>query len=170
MTANNTGAAYSENNWSTASWQNTSYIRQGAGDTARYIGAVWFDTSGLPSGTKTVKSAVLTIKRNSDAGGSRPVSVVVFSNNVTKGSTNPYLGKGTDTSLGIIYKGDISPFSNNSLVAIAQAIVNGTANAICFYAPNDTPTGVTNNFSANWARFDGVGESAPPTLTITYEA
>lgn len=170
LTAYQTGSARSGNNWSSATWQSQNYIRQGAGDTDRYIGVAWFNPSTLQSGTKTVKSVLLTLRRNSDAGSSRAISVTAYSNNVTKNVSNPHSGMANETYLGTISKGETRSFSaaSGNLLVTAQAIVNGTANAIVFYA-NDTPTGKSGNYSTNWARLDGIGETYVPTLTITYE-
>lgn len=171
LTAWQTGSARSSDNWvSNLRWQNENYIRQGAGDTDRYIGVAWFDPSTLPSGTKIVKSVSLKLKRNADAGSSRAIPVTAYSNTVTKGTSNPHSGMTNQVALGTMLKGDETNFSasGGNLLAIAQAVVDGTANAIVFYA-DDTPTGKSGNYSTSWARFDGVGESVVPTLTIVYE-
>ena len=167
--ANNSGNAYSKNNWATCTWQSVAqanYVRQGADNNAQYAGCMWFSKPNDMPASVTVKSAILTLRRNSEAGKSGPVAVTVYSNTVTKDSGNPYVGMQNATYLGNIEKGAISDVSAPGLVTIAQALMDGTANAIVFYC-GDSPTGTVGRYSTNWARFDGVDETVP-SLTITY--
>lgn len=167
--ANNSGNAYSKNNWATCTWQSTAqanYVRQGADNNAQYAGCMWFSKPNDMPASVTVKSAILTLRRNSEAGKSGPVAVTVYSNTVTKDSGNPYVGVQNATYLGNIEKGAISDVSAPGLVTIAQALMDGTANAIVFYC-GDSPTGTVGRYSTNWARFDGIDETVP-SLTITY--
>lgn len=166
-----TGNAYSKNSWAGCTWQSSSqgnYIRQGADNNAQYMGCAWFVKPSSITGNVTVKSAMLTLRRNTDTGGSNPVSVTIYSNMVTKDTGNPNTNKQNETYLGYIAKGEALDFSTDGLKNIAQAIMDGTANCVVIYA-NDNPTGTSGRYSSNWARFDGIDETIIPVLTVTYQ-
>lgn len=173
LIASATGTVRSSDNWgNNVRWQTgteSNYLRQGAGSTDRYMGCIWFDMSSLQSGTKTVKSATLTLTRNASTGATAARPVTIYSTTADKGNNgvNPYSGFANETQLGSMLKGETIAISDGGIIDIAQAIVNGTANAIAIYI-GDTPTGQNDKFSTNWARFDGYGETTPPALTITY--
>ena len=52
-------------------------------------------------------------------------------------------------------------------VNLVNALISGSINGIALYAGETAQTG-NRGFSANYCRFDGVGDQFAPVLTINY--
>lgn len=136
-------------------------------------GCVWFDNSTIRSALsgKTVRSATLRLHRVSGSGKSSAVQVTARGLTLTgvsgtvSNSTSAAVYGGLSAMLGTI--------GNDETVALAlpvnlvNALISGSINGFALYAGETSQTG-NRGFSANYCRFDGVGDQFAPVLTISY--
>ena len=136
-------------------------------------GCVWFDNSAIRSALsgKTVRSATLRLHRVSGSGRSSAVQVTARGLTLTgasgtvPNSTSASVYGGLSAMLGTIGNGDTVAMALP--VNIVNALVSGSINGIALYAGETAQTG-NRGFSANYCRFDGVGDQFAPVLTINY--
>ena len=136
-------------------------------------GCVWFDNSAIRSALsgKTVRSATLRLHRVSGSGRSSAVQVTARGLTLTgasgtvPNSTSAAVYGGLSAMLGTIGNGDTVAMALP--VNIVNALVSGSINGIALYAGETAQTG-NRGFSANYCRFDGVGDQFAPVLTINY--
>ena len=136
-------------------------------------GCVWFDNSAIRSALsgKTVRSATLRLHRVSGSGRSSAVQVTARGLTLTgasgtvPNSTSAEVYGGLSAMLGTIGNGDTVALALP--VNIVNALVSGSINGIALYAGETAQTG-NRGFSANYCRFDGVGDQFAPVLTISY--
>ena len=136
-------------------------------------GCVWFDNSAIRSALsgKTVRSATLRLHRVSGSGRSSAVQVTARGLTLTSASgtvpnsTSADVYGGLSAMLGTIGNGDTVAMALP--VNIVNALVSGSINGIALYAGETAQTG-NRGFSANYCRFDGVGDQFAPVLTINY--
>ena len=136
-------------------------------------GCVWFDNSAIRSALsgKTVRSATLRLHRVSGSGRSSAVQVTARGLTLTgasgtvPNSTSADVYGGLSAMLGTIGNGDTVAMALP--VNIVNALVSGSINGIALYAGETAQTG-NRGFSANYCRFDGVGDQFAPVLTINY--
>lgn len=136
-------------------------------------GCVWFDNSAIRSALsgKTVRSATLRLHRVSGSGRSSAVQVTVRGLTLTgasgtvPNSTSAEVYGGLSAMLGTIGNGETVAMALP--VKIVNALVSGSINGIALYAGETSQTG-NRGFSANYCRFDGVGDQFAPVLTINY--
>ena len=136
-------------------------------------GCVWFDNSAIRSALsgKTVRSATLRLHRVSGSGRSSAVQVTARGLTLTgasgtvPNSTSASVYGGLSAMLGTIGNGETVALALP--VNIVNALVSGSINGIALYAGETAQTG-NRGFSANYCRFDGVGDQFAPVLTINY--
>lgn len=136
-------------------------------------GCVWFDNSAIRSALsgKTVRSATLRLHRVSGSGRSSAVQVTARGLTLTgasgtvPNSTSAAVYGGLSAMLGTIGNGETVALALP--VNIVNALVSGSINGIALYAGETAQTG-NRGFSANYCRFDGVGDQFAPVLTINY--
>lgn len=136
-------------------------------------GCVWFDNSAIRSALsgKTVRSATLRLHRVSGSGKSSAVQVTARGLTLTgasgtvPNSTSAAVYGGLSAMLGTIGNGETVALALP--VNIVNALVSGSINGIALYAGETAQTG-NRGFSANYCRFDGVGDQFAPVLTISY--
>ena len=136
-------------------------------------GCVWFDNSAIRSALsgKTVRSATLRLHRVSGSGRSSAVQVTARGLTLTgasgtvPNSTSAAVYGGLSAMLGTIGNGETVAMALP--VNIVNALVSGSINGIALYAGETAQTG-NRGFSANYCRFDGVGDQFAPVLTINY--
>ena len=136
-------------------------------------GCVWFDNSAIRSALsgKTVRSATLRLHRVSGSGRSSAVQVTARGLTLTgasgtvPNSTSAAVYGGLSAMLGTIGNGETVALALP--VNIVNALVSGSINGIALYAGETAQTG-NRGFSANYCRFDGVGDQFAPVLTISY--
>lgn len=136
-------------------------------------GCVWFDNSAIRSALsgKTVRSATLRLHRVSGSGRSSAVQVTARGLTLTgasgtvPNSTSASVYGGLSAMLGTIGNGETVAMALP--VKIVNALVSGSINGIALYAGETAQTG-NRGFSANYCRFDGVGDQFAPVLTINY--
>ena len=136
-------------------------------------GCVWFDNSAIRSALsgKTVRSATLRLHRVSGSGRSSAVQVTARGLTLTgasgtvPNSTSAEVYGGLSAMLGTIGNGDTVALALP--VNLVNALISGSINGIALYAGETAQTG-NRGFSANYCRFDGVGDQFAPVLTINY--
>ena len=136
-------------------------------------GCVWFDNSAIRSALsgKTVRSATLRLHRVSGSGKSSAVQVTARGLTLTgasgtvPNSTSAAVYGGLSAMLGTIGNGETVALALP--VNIVNALVSGSINGIALYAGETAQTG-NRGFSANYCRFDGVGDQFAPVLTVSY--
>lgn len=158
-------ATLTGSNYGTASWMSEQSMRQGVYGTTQYAGCMWFNTSTISG--KTIKSAILTLKRVSGTGGSSAVNVNLYTITLTGKSGNPKTNATSYGSLGTISNGEIQDFSTSGLLSAVQALADGTAKGLMIYANDPNPTG-NRQYSANYSKFDGT-DGVVPVLTVSYQ-
>ena len=138
-----------------------------------YKGCVWFDNSAIRSALsgKTVRSATLRLHRVSGSGKSSAVQVTARGLTLTgasgtvPNSTSAAVYGGLSAMLGTIGNGETVALALP--VNLVNALISGSINGIALYAGETAQTG-NRGFSANYCRFDGVGDQFAPVLTISY--
>lgn len=136
-------------------------------------GCVWFDNSAIRSALsgKTVRSATLRLHRVSGSGRSSAVQVTARGLTLTgasgtvPNSTSAEVYGGLSAMLGTIGNGETVALALP--VNLVNALISGSINGIALYAGETAQTG-NRGFSANYCRFDGVGDQFAPVLTINY--
>lgn len=136
-------------------------------------GCVWFDNSAIRSALsgKTVRSATLRLHRVSGSGKSSAVQVTARGLTLTgasgtvSNSTSAAVYGGLSAMLGTIGNGETVALALP--VNIVNALVSGSINGIALYAGETAQSG-NRGFSANYCRFEGVGDQFAPVLTISY--
>lgn len=136
-------------------------------------GCVWFDNSAIRSALsgKTVRSATLRLHRVSGSGRSSAVQVTARGLTLTgasgtvPNSTSAAVYGGLSAMLGTIGNGETVALALP--VNLVNALISGSINGIALYAGETAQTG-NRGFSANYCRFDGVGDKFAPVLTINY--
>ena len=136
-------------------------------------GCVWFDNSAIRSALsgKTVRSATLRLHRVSGSGRSSAVQVtargltLTVASGTVPNSTSAEVYGGLSAMLGTIGNGDTVALALP--VNLVNALISGSINGIALYAGETAQTG-NRGFSANYCRFDGVGDQFAPVLTINY--
>ena len=136
-------------------------------------GCVWFDNSVIRStlSGKTVRSATLRLHRVSGSGRSSAVQVTARGLTLTgasgtvPNSTSAAVYGGLSAMLGTIGNGETVALALP--VNLVNALISGSINGIALYAGETAQTG-NRGFSANYCRFDGVGDQFAPVLTINY--
>ena len=134
---------------------------------------MWFDNSTIRSALsgKTVRSATLRLHRVSGSGKSSAVQVTARGLTLTGASgtvsndTSAAVYGGLSAMLGTIGNGETLALALP--VNLVNALVSGSINGFALYAGETTQTG-SRGFSANYCRFDGVGDQFAPVLTINY--
>lgn len=159
-TANVTGTYYPSGHWI-----NDNTIRQGHEGTGsngrKDYGCMWFNASALSG--KTIKSAMLTIKRISGKGRSSSVTLKLWTTTLTGKS-----GKPTDS---LVSLGEIGKIANGETATFnvptsAISVIASGGGLVLYTEETTNKTGKT--YSENYAHFEGVGGSAP-VLTVTYQ-
>lgn len=136
-------------------------------------GCVWFDNSAIRSALsgKTVRSATLRLHRVSGSGKSSAVQVTARGLTLTGAS-----GTVSNSTSAAVYGGlsaMLGTIGNDETVALAlpvnlvNALISGSINGFALYAGETAQIG-NRGFSANYCRFDGVGDQFAPVLTISY--
>lgn len=136
-------------------------------------GCVWFDNSAIRSALSgnTVRSATLRLHRVSGSGRSSAVQVTARGLTLTgasgtvPNSTSADVYGGLSAMLGTIGNGETVALALP--VNLVNALISGSINGFALYAGETAQTG-NRGFSANYCRFDGVGDQFAPVLTINY--
>lgn len=152
----------SKGSYGGGSW-NSNYLRDGILNGIRYVGSMWFNISALNG--KTIKSASLTLTRNS--AGADSANVRLKTTNQTagnhSGSPDEQIHLITDYGkIGSVRRGKTATIDIPAS-AITDIVASSNANckALTIYV-NDTEQMSGKSYSSNYASFDDA------TLTVTY--
>ena len=140
------------------------YTDMGSSGKHELQGCMWFDATGLSG--HTVLSATLTLRRAAGYGRSSEVSVRLYTTPLATTSGNPLTGATDYGLLGTIGNGETKRFTIPA--AAVQALADGTAAGLMLQI-GDGALISGRTYSANYAHFDGYGETGAPVLDVTYQ-